>query len=91
MAHSLKNSALTKNSNSVWVLFLGTLSITIYFNPNIQDPFNTPKMAILLLISSWLLGYLLKFNSNNFYAKKSFEFIGLSIVILFNFSLIIAY
>jgi O-antigen ligase len=91
MKQNSEKSDLIKNSNSVWVLFLGTLVTTLYFNTNIQDPFNTPKMALLLLISSWLLGYLLKSYANNFKVEKSFEFTGLIIVISFNFFLLIAF
>jgi O-antigen ligase len=36
----------------------GTL-ITLYFNPEVADPFNAPKMYVLMLFSSWLLGFLL--------------------------------
>ena len=33
--------------------------ITLYFNPQLQDPFNAPKQWILLASSAWLLGYLI--------------------------------
>jgi len=80
-----------KNSQAVWILPLGTSLITLYFNPNIQDPFNTPKMILLLLTSSWLLGHLLKSYMSNFPPKKSYEFIGLLITTLFIFFLGISY
>lgn len=84
MVRTSKKNALANNSNSVWLLFLGTSLTTLYFNPNIQDPFNTPKMVLLLLISSWLLGYVLKSYSIKFTDKKSFEFVGFIIIIIFN-------
>jgi len=34
-------------------------AITLYFNPPLQDPFNSPKQWILLASSAWLLGYLI--------------------------------
>jgi len=86
-----KKNTLAKNSNSVWLLFLGTALITLYFNPNIQDPFNTPKMVLLLLISSWLIRYVLKSYSNKFTNKKSFEFIASVSVITFNCFLVISF
>lgn len=49
------------NSTSVWPLLLSTSLITMYFNINLQDPFNTPKLIILMLSASWLMGHLLNF------------------------------
>jgi O-antigen ligase len=46
------------NSIQIWWLTLGAAVVTLYFNSKIQDPFNSPKMWLLLAISSWLLGYL---------------------------------
>ena len=33
--------------------------VTLYFNPSLQDPFNSPKQGILLISSAWLLGHLI--------------------------------
>ena len=46
---------------------LSAIVITLYINPNAADPFNAPKMYILILFSSWLIGYLLF----NFKSQKS--------------------
>lgn len=56
------NSAV--KSSSCWLLLICTSLITIYFNTNLQDPFNTPKMIILLLSASWFVGHLLDFIRN---------------------------
>jgi len=40
-----------------WILF-GLALITLYFQINLADPFNSPKMWILILIAAWLTGYL---------------------------------
>ena len=50
---------ILKNSNTVNILLLSAVAITLYINPNMADPFNAPKMYVLLLFSSWLIGYLL--------------------------------
>lgn len=42
----------------VWFLFLGASLVTLYFNSRIQDPFNAPKMWLVLLLASLLFGYL---------------------------------
>ena len=49
-------STLQKPMNLA-LLFAGF--ITLYFNPQLQDPFNAPKQWVLLSSSAWLLGYLL--------------------------------
>ena len=40
--------------------------ITLYFNTNLQDPFNTPKMWILMAMASWVFLYLSSVNINDF-------------------------
>ena len=91
MKQNFDKSELRENSRAAWILFLGTSLITLYFNPNIQDPFNTPKMILLLLTSALLVGYLFKFYRSNFLFEKSFSFIGLVIIVMFNFFLGISY
>lgn len=56
------------NSGPLWWLIGGTGFVTLYFNPRIQDPFNSPKLWSLLIISAWLLGHLVskfKFSKSN--------------------------
>jgi O-antigen ligase len=48
-----------KTQNPVWIILSGALLVTLYFNIGMQDPFNSPKMWVLLLLSAWLCGYLL--------------------------------
>jgi O-antigen ligase len=40
------------------LIFLGCALITLYFNSQLQDPFNSPKFWLLIILSSYLLGYL---------------------------------
>lgn len=91
MKQNFDKSELRENSRAAWILFLGTSLVTLYFNPNLHDPFNTPKMILLLVISSLLLGYLFKSYRSNFLFKKSYGFIALVLTIMFNFFLGIAY
>lgn len=42
-----------------WILG-GLISITLYFQTNLNDPFNSPKFWILLIIAAWLTGYIFK-------------------------------
>ncbi len=39
---------------------------TLYLNSKIQDPFNSPKMWIIFLISSWLIGHIVAKGHNSF-------------------------
>jgi O-antigen ligase len=47
-----------ENSSIVWWIFGGCAATTLYFNSKIQDPFNSPKMWIIFLISAWLIGHI---------------------------------
>ena len=52
MAQQVK--AITKSQISL--VLLGLASITLTFGTMLQDPFNAPKMWILLILGSWLSG-----------------------------------
>ena len=57
-AKHLKKS--TETSPVRWILG-GLASITLYFQTNLYDPFNSPKLWILVITAGWLLGYILSF------------------------------
>ena len=38
----------------------------LYFNSKIQDPFNSPKMWIIFLISAWLTGHIIANSQKTF-------------------------
>ena len=37
----------------------GVAAITLYFNSKIQDPFNSPKFWLLVLLAMWSVGHLI--------------------------------
>ena len=43
-----------------WILS-GLTVITLYFQTNLYDPFNSPKMWISIFVAAWLIGYLFSF------------------------------
>jgi O-antigen ligase len=43
------------------VIFSGLIITTLYFQTNLNDPFNSPKLWILLLVSAWLTGYIFNY------------------------------
>ena len=69
-----QQSKSTEISPVRWIL-TGLAVVTLYFQTNLNDPFNSPKFWALLISASWLLGYLFKFKINleerdkNFYNK----------------------
>ena len=46
-------------SRSMQIILFSSFLITVYFNPALQDPFNSPKFWLLMIFGSWLCGYLL--------------------------------
>jgi O-antigen ligase len=82
----------TKNSNSVlpssgsiWLLLLGVMSTTLYFNIKAIDPFNTSKLIIILLLSGWFLGHVLNFLRYSIRNKnlKDFNFMLFPLAFIF--------
>lgn len=43
-----------------WILG-GLVVVTLYFQTNLNDPFNSPKMWILSIVAAWLVGYIVSF------------------------------
>ncbi len=46
-------------------IFFVSAFITLFFNVSLQDPFNSPKMWILLALASFVMPYLYKYKSLN--------------------------
>ena len=46
------------NSSSNWLLLFGISAVTIYFKTNAEDPFNTPKLLILMILGAYMFGHL---------------------------------
>ncbi len=64
-----------QKSQTIWFLLLGTASITLFIQENAQDPFNTPKLIMLILLAAWLSGYVLNyFKSNTIFKIKHMGF-----------------
>ena len=64
-------------------MILGVSFVTIYFNTEIEDPFNTPKLIVLLLLAGWIFGHLINSYREESIKVKSSEFNALSISIIF--------
>ena len=78
-----KKQKISANSSKIWWVLGGGLLVTLYFNSKIQDPFNSPTMWLLVLISAWLIGHLIQ-DANNI---KSSKLISKTIILVFGFLL----
>jgi tetratricopeptide (TPR) repeat protein len=82
-----KNKLQLRENNGVSTLLIGTILITLYFNPSIMDPFNAPKMWILITLASWQFGFLFKsrliFNENKNIRITYYLTIGFCIFLIF--------
>ena len=62
----MKYSTQTKKSFEAhplkWI-FSGLTLVTIYFQTNIADPFNSPKFWLIMIFSAWMIGYIWKFRN----------------------------
>ena len=64
----------SKMSNTVdlipirWIL-ASLFVVTLYFQSTLADPFNSPKLWILLIFAAWLTGYIFTFRKTIFVVK----------------------
>jgi len=86
----IKKSA---DTSPVRWIFGGLAAVTLYFQTNLADPFNSPKLWVLLFIASWLTGYVISFRkiifsykpiTNLFYLVAVFVFFALLATIFAN-------
>jgi len=76
------------NKPPVLILLLIASFITLYINPGLQDPFNSPKMWILMLGGAWVSGYLFNFKfklNQNMFIQENLLKILLIIFLSFYF------
>jgi O-antigen ligase len=59
----VKSKQIPRNQMPLKWIFGGLTLVTLYFQTNIVDPFNSPKSWLVLIIASWLTGYI--WNSRN--------------------------
>jgi O-antigen ligase len=68
----VKKSTSGLKSNDVfpvrWV-YGSLIATTLFFNSGITDPFNSPKMWIVLVFAAWLIGYIISFRTLIFVNK----------------------
>ena len=62
------------NKSSINSLLVGLAAVTLYFNEKANDPFNTYKLIIALILSGWLSGQIVDYYRNNPLKKKTIDF-----------------
>jgi O-antigen ligase len=88
----MKSKSIIKdqNSNKAKILLIGSCFVTLFINPSIADPINSPKMWALLLLSSYLLGPLVIATIRNFKTEDIIYKIFFGLCLLFGTSLLFA-
>jgi O-antigen ligase len=71
MAKNKNFQTKERYSSSISFLITSIVLINLYFNTQYADPFNTPKMLLLLLTSCWLLGHIVFAIKNHEISLKS--------------------
>lgn len=73
------------HSRSVNLLLIGLIATTLYFNTKANDPFNTHKLILVLLLSSWLLGKIFAHYQRSTPKKFSIDSLVISLLVFFLF------
>jgi O-antigen ligase len=71
-------------------LVIGISFVTLFFNTKSADPFNTPKLVVLLIIASLSINYLLKYWQVNSVQNNKVDFLFISLLSFFLLSGIIS-
>jgi O-antigen ligase len=69
-----------------WIL-VGLAVITLYFQTNLADPFNSPKLWVLLIVAAWLVGYIVGFR-NIIFSNPQLKLTFYLVIIFILFALI---
>lgn len=77
-------------SDPTWLIAISIGFISIYFNPSLADPFNSPKLWALIILGSWLLAYCIINPERKFASFSKSQKIYFSILFLFVMSLFIS-
>ena len=86
MKRATQLSKSTEISPVRWILG-GLAGITLCFQTGLADPFNSPKLWMLLIVAAWLVGYIVSFRKHIF-SNPELKF-TLYLVTVFIFCLIV--
>jgi len=88
-----KVTVLSKSNevNPVRWIFGGLVLVTLYFQTNLADPFNSPKLWILMLTAAWLTGHLASFSHLIFSTKQLSKLFYITILFILCLILVTAF
>ena len=69
-------------------IFLGLSLIVLYFNPNLQDPFNAPKLWLLMIVAAALFGNMIFPNSESLENNKNIKLLLIALTSFISFGII---
>lgn len=82
----------TSGLNPTWYISISTFLITLYVNTSLADPFNSPKLWLLMISGGWLLGYILvAFKSSKHNFRNEFKIVFVLLMMFLTFMLISAF
>lgn len=82
-----KKAKTNKVSSQSAVLIFGLFLTTLYFKKDDADPFNTPKLSVILILCGLLIGPLIYSYYKISVRQKSIELVGVLLSIFFTISL----
>jgi len=93
----MASKKLTTPRNDARLILSGAGAITLFFFTALRDPFNQPKMWMLILVGSWLAGHLISdllmrsFSQNQIVIRRLSWIIGSFVILLFLATLLTNY
>ena len=79
----------TTDTNPIRWIYACLISVTLYFQTNLADPFNSPKLLILMVFAAWQTGYVLSYR-NIIFSIKPIKYLAILILAFIGILLIAA-
>ena len=90
MGQQQTNISQKVESNPVWFLLISVSSVTLFFKTDFNDPFNSAKLILLLILDSWLIGHLMNSYKTKPIRLQTLEFLITVVIAIFIISLLIS-
>ena len=90
MAQKHLNQRIQSGSKAVLFLLFTVAVVTLFFKTDFYDPFNSAKLILLLILDSWLIGYLATSYKSKPIRLHTFEFTVTIVAAMFILSLLLS-
>ncbi len=90
MAQKHLNQRLQSVSKAVLFLLFTVAAVTLFFKTDFYDPFNSAKLILLLVLGSWLIGYLVTSYKSKPIRLHTLEFTVTIVAVMFILSLLLS-